>query len=71
MKTRLLGTALVAALLFGPIVTGCSAFRDDKPVVALDAARSTIDTLLDGATKAITPAVGYDDDFYTAKVHSD
>ncbi|MFF0389950.1 hypothetical protein ACFYS8_14855 [Kitasatospora sp. NPDC004615] len=71
MKTRLLGTALVAALLFGPLVTGCSAFRDDKPVVALDAARSTIDTLLDGATKAITPAVGYDDDFYTPKVHSD
>ncbi|MGW4384177.1 hypothetical protein [Kitasatospora sp. NPDC004531] len=71
MKARILVTAVVAALLFGPLVTGCSTFREDKPVAALDTAKSTIDALLDGATKAITPAVAYRDVGYSVESHID
>ncbi|MEV4555814.1 hypothetical protein AB0K51_02310 [Kitasatospora sp. NPDC049285] len=72
---RLRATGAVLALLLGAGLTGCGsgsgATGADRPVVELARARTELQTVLDGTSTALSPALRYADDAYRATPHED
>ncbi|GAA4860102.1 hypothetical protein [Kitasatospora terrestris] len=74
VKLRVVG-AVAAVLLGGSLAAGCASSGGggsaDHALVEIGTARTEIDGLLDGTTKAVSPSLKYADDAFQARAHED